>query len=70
MISGIDVNHFLGSLAVAMLGWIIKGVVSINSHLSQLNGSVGTLKEWAKNHEKQDDERYHNLMSSVHDRRD
>lgn len=58
----VDWSSIASSLAVAGIGWIIKGVRSVNNHLANLNGSVGKLQQWANDHERHDTERFDILL--------
>ena len=58
----IDLNTVLQSLAIA-------GILGIFKQLWTMNGSMGRMQTWQKQHERQDDERYDTIMERLNERR-
>lgn len=58
----IDLNTILQSLAIA-------GIVGIFKQLWTMNGSIGRMKTWQEQHERQDDERHETVMALMNERR-
>lgn len=58
----IDLNTVLQSLAIA-------GIVGIFKQLWTMNGSMGRMKTWQEQHERQDDERHETVMGILNGRK-
>lgn len=58
----IDLNTVLGSLTIA-------GIIGIFRLLWTMNGSMGRMKTWQEQHERQDDERHDMVMTMLNERR-
>ena len=58
----IDLNTVLGSLTIA-------GIIGIFKLLWTMNGSMGRMKTWQEQHERQDDERHDMVMTMLNERR-
>ena len=52
----VDLNTILTGVAVI-------GIAAIFKQLYNLNGSVGRMKVWQEQHERQDDERHNTVMA-------
>lgn len=57
----IDIGTMLQAIAVL-------GIAAIFKQLWTLNGSVGKMKVWQEQHERQDDERHETVMHLLEDR--
>lgn len=55
------------ALIALILFYIIKVLIQVREAVNQTNGSVGRLQEWAKGHEKRDDDRFEALQRIIED---
>lgn len=54
-----------GKIMLNRLGEMSRDIKSANEHLAKINGSIGAMKVWQQQHEKQDDERHRELIRQL-----
>lgn len=61
----VDVHVILEIFISALVTFIGIGIRSIFTQLRELNGSVRETKIWQQQHERQDDERHHEVREAL-----
>lgn len=59
-----------GQVLVLVVLWVIMNMIrDLRDEFRDVHSSVEKLEVWAREHEKRDDERFHELRSLTHSRR-
>ena len=61
----IDIALILQGVAILLIAWAIKGIVSLNKKMAEMNGSIREIKVWKEEHTRLADERHEDTEKSI-----